>query len=75
MKQQDWDHRKTSCQAFIRGVIDVSTKIWDEVIRSYINGFNIVVIGDSFSGLHPSAGILAEYTGQVRIWSSGHDDF
>jgi hypothetical protein len=34
--------------------------------------FNIVVIGDSFSGLHPSAGILAEYTGQVRIWSSGH---
>jgi hypothetical protein len=39
MKQRDSDHRKASCQAFIRGVIDFSTKIWDEVIRSYINGF------------------------------------
>ena len=39
MKQRDSDHRKTSCRAFIRGVIDFSTKIWDEATRSYINGF------------------------------------
>ena len=39
MKQRDSDHRKTSCHAFIRGVIDFSTKIWNEVTRRYINGF------------------------------------
>jgi hypothetical protein len=36
MNQRDLDHRKTSCHAFIRGVIDFSTKSWDEAIRSYI---------------------------------------
>jgi hypothetical protein len=39
MKQRDSDHRKTSCHAFIRGVINFSTKIWDEATRNYINGF------------------------------------
>jgi hypothetical protein len=36
MKQRDSDHRKTSCQAFVRGVIGFSTKIWDEAIRRYM---------------------------------------
>jgi hypothetical protein len=39
MKQRDLEHRKTNCHAFIKGVIDFSTKNWDEAIRRYINGF------------------------------------
>jgi hypothetical protein len=39
MKQRGSNHRKTSCQAFVRRVIEFSTKIWNEAIRSYITGF------------------------------------
>jgi hypothetical protein len=39
MKQRDSNHKKTSCQAFVRWVKELSTKIWNETIRTYINGF------------------------------------
>jgi hypothetical protein len=70
MKQQDWDQRKTSCQAFIRVPLTFQEKFGTMLKEAISMDFNIVVNGDSFSGLHPSAGILPEYTGQVRIWSS-----